>query len=123
MKKIKVLIFSGFGSSGYPKHISEQIKETNFPESRCGSIIEILELYPDKSNIDNLQEKYNSLQIGEVLRNKNKFYFGKKPYNISCSIVEVDTSKRWTIDEYDGAEGIKYLEPICVSKELNYWKE
>lgn len=121
MKKIKVVIFDGYGASGFPEHIQKQIKEQRFPECRCGSIIEILEKYPSEPR-ENLAEKHKKLRFDEVLRCEDKFYFGVKPYNISCTIVEVDTSKKWTLSEYDGAEYIKYLDYKCISEELNYWK-
>ena len=121
MSIIKVVIFDGYGASGFPKQIQNQIKEKDFPYIRCGSIIDILEQYPSVSKVT-LMEKYNKLKVDEVLRCDNKFYFGAKPYNISCSIVEVDTSKKWRISEYDGAEGIEYLEHKCIAEDLNYWK-
>lgn len=40
---------------------------------------------------------------------------------LTFAIVEVDTSRPWCVDEYDGSEGIKYLDNyICVSKETNF---
>lgn len=54
-----------------------------------------------------------------------KDYLGyNKGHNMIChvSIVTVDTSKGWYIEEYDGAEEIKYVnDMVCVDKELNYW--
>ena len=123
MSKIKIVIFGGFGASGFPKHIAKQIKEKEFPQNRCGSIIDILEKYPSLEEVKELKAKYEKLKVDEVLRAGNRFYFGAKPYNISCTIEEVDTSRPWTFGEYDGAEGIEYLDFKCVSKELNYWKK
>lgn len=39
------------------------------------------------------------------------------------SVGKVDTSRPWIIDEYDGAEEIKYLDEYKISnKELNYYE-
>lgn len=37
-------------------------------------------------------------------------------------IEEVDTSRPWFIDEYDGAENIQYIDYDIVIPELNYCK-
>ena len=107
------------GESGFPKHIQKQITEEPSIHTRCGSVIGILESYPVEGDAG-----ISKLKKGEVVRrNNNTFYFGGEWYPILCTIEEVDTSRKWTIDEYDGAESIKYLEPVLVSEELNYWKE
>lgn len=43
-----------------------------------------------------------------------------KDYWTYVIVVEVDTSKPWCIDEYDGSEHIMYLEYEVLNKELNY---
>lgn len=116
---MKVAIFNGYGESGFPDYIEEQIVEKSFPEYRCGSIINILESYPNEPNMD----KYKNLKVGEVLRYGDIFYFGNSFHPVRCTIEEVDISKKWTIEEYDGVEGIEYLEFECLSEELNYYKQ
>lgn len=42
----------------------------------------------------------------------------------SVSIVDIDVSRRWTINVYDGAESIKYVDVWeCKDESLNYWVE
>lgn len=54
-----------------------------------------------------------------------KDYLGyNKEHNMIChvSIVVVDTSRGWYIEDYDGAEEIQYVnDMVCVDKEINYW--
>lgn len=39
------------------------------------------------------------------------------------TIGEVDTSRPWTMADYDNSEYIKYLDDYqCVNEELNYWE-
>ena len=45
----------------------------------------------------------------------------KIDYNI-IRLVEVDTSRPWTILDYDGAEYIQYLDYNVIDKESNYCK-
>lgn len=57
----------------------------------------------------------------------NHFYFRDldDEYNqvFGLEIVDVDTSKKWKIKEYDGAEDIVYYsEPRLIDKELNMWE-
>jgi len=120
---MKVVIFDGYGPSYFPEYIQKLIKAKDFPQCRCGNVVSLLESYPNEENIGNLQERYDNLKIGEVLRWGNKFFFGADLYTIECSIEEVDISRKWTISVYDGAEDIKYLKPKCISEELNYWEE
>jgi hypothetical protein len=46
---------------------------------------------------------------------------GKEDYQY-VSVDEVDTSIPWTINEYDGAEYVKYIKYSVIDKELNYCK-
>ncbi|MFO1442848.1 hypothetical protein KDN24_06420 [Bacillus sp. Bva_UNVM-123] len=55
------------------------------------------------------------------LGNINVFQVGKEYYQYA-SIVEIDTTKPWTIEEYDGAEYIKYIEYEVLDEKLNYCK-
>lgn len=42
---------------------------------------------------------------------------------IIFSIVEVDNTRPWCIEEYDGSEYIKYLDNYsCISKDFNFYK-
>ena len=42
---------------------------------------------------------------------------------ITFEIVDVDISRPWCVEEYDGSEYIKYLDDyMCINKELNYFK-
>ncbi|MES9681860.1 hypothetical protein ABWK22_02845 [Gottfriedia acidiceleris] len=45
--------------------------------------------------------------------------FGKESWTY-IKVVEVDTSRPWLIDDYDGSESIKYVKYRVIDKELNY---
>lgn len=38
------------------------------------------------------------------------------------SIVDVDTTRPWTIEHYDGSEYVKYLEFKLIDEKYNYYK-
>lgn len=127
---MKIVIFNSHGPSGFPEHILKQIQETNFPQSRCGSVIDILENIPKQDTGTcpvAFRNRLENLKSDEVLRLGNKFIFGnecRSHNNITCEIVEVDVNKKWTIDMYDGAEHIEYIDNyVCISGKLNYWEK
>ena len=43
-----------------------------------------------------------------------------KSENIILSIVEVDTSRNWTIQKYDGAEYVQYLDYTVINEAYGY---
>lgn len=57
-------------------------------------------------------EKYEGIEVAFLGREKHQY----------LSIEKVDASKPWTIDNYDGAEYIRYLVVEVVDPELNYCK-
>jgi hypothetical protein len=50
---------------------------------------------------------------------KDGLFFGKEDY-MYLRVAEVDTSKQWTISEFDGAESIKYIKIKVIDKDLNF---
>lgn len=117
---VKMILFGGVGDSSIPKKIQQEMNDKPFPENRCGRVVEYLESYPIIT--DNLAKAFESLKDGEVLRaSENTFYFGGRFYPIRCNIIEIDETRPWAFDEYDGAEGILYLDGYkCVNEKMNY---
>lgn len=129
---MKVLVFSGYGdSSGTPK-MREIMKKHSGIRSRVGEIIDYVEenryLFFDENSFEKKVIELmrgNDDVIVEFIKYENKYYY-KSPlgYMSTFSIIDVDTTRPWTIKDYDGAEYIKYLdENKLVDEELNYWEE
>lgn len=83
----------------------------------------------DSPSIYLSHEIFKSMKSGETIEDKGrKFYKNEKDGYIyvyeeaksSAEIVEVDTSRPWTIEEYDGAEYIEYLDFDVVEPSYNY---
>lgn len=107
MKK-DIIIKPGFGHFEPDKKLNKLIKQCGYD-----SIWDI-EARMDERIIKFIQDKTNKQGKDVVYRGKED-KFGGYAY---LSIRKVDTSRLWTIDEYDSAEGIMYLE--VVDKDLNF---
>ena len=130
---MKILLFTGYGdSSGTPK-MREIMKKYIGIRCRTGEIIEYIEnnriLFVDLSEFTmniakNKMDNDNEI-IVEFEGFDNKYHYKSNAgYMSSFSIVDVDTTRPWTIKEYDGAEYIEYLdENKLIDKELNYWNK
>jgi hypothetical protein len=86
-------------------------------------VIEILESYPSVEDKVLLERLYETLKKGQVLRSGNYFWFGDNFHHIQCQIIDVDIKRKWTLTNYDGAEGVEYLDYKCIDDKINYWKK
>ena len=128
---MKVIILTDYGNNSLPKEFKADYNNKLWRMN--------------KELIDRI-ESFNWIKIG--YQEKDKIVVGQNyaidyKGNINCSnvveyiyatsgssvpfisfcIEEVDISRPWCIEEYDGAEGIKYLDAYkCVDKELNYFE-
>jgi hypothetical protein len=100
---LKILLFRSFGSHTFSKELKNILLRKKFPENRTGAIINHLE------------------KQGEVVIREEGGYW-IKAYDEFYFIAEVDTSRPWTILEYDGSEYIQYLDYKVIHKDLNYCK-
>ena len=98
---MKVLLFRNYGSHDFDKELKRKLAQSKFPKNRVGKIIKYLE------------------EPGEVLLRYDNGYW-IKAYDEVYFIAEVDTSRPWTILEYDGAEYIQYLDYDIIDKDMNY---
>lgn len=57
--------------------------------------------------------------IEKNISEEHRVLQGKDYWTYVC-VVEVDTSKPWCIEDYDGSEYIKYIRYEVLNKELNY---
>ena len=129
---MKVLLFSGYGGYACTKAMLDIMKKHNNIRSRFGEIVEYVENNCVDYNRYDYEEAYKAMKnnkdliVRYVLGNNECRYsvWDNNINNPACfSIVDVDTTRPWTIEEYDGAEYIKYLdERKLVDEELNYWE-
>ena len=98
---MKVLLCRNFGSHKFSKELKFQLSKTKFPKNRTGDTISYIVKYG---------EYYYKESTGDWFRLDDELYF----------IAEVDTSRPWTILEYDGSEYIQYLDYKVVDKDMNY---
>lgn len=130
IKKILLPGYGGYGDSMkfWEKFVGKKGVE-EFPE--CMFIDdEDISRIKDISRGDIL-DSLDDLKLGEIIRCENRIFICDEENKhsegnyVTCLYVwEVDTSNRWTIDEYDGALSIKYLkEPKLINEEFNYYEE
>lgn len=138
---MKVLLYSNYGSV-IPKEMLRKItSRTDYCSLEFRSSSQIIEKLENlcTTSIGNMSyddiEQWISTHKGEVFSSglgeaelsvKYSYVMEKlKEVNVvSFTIQEVDTSRPWTIEEYDGAEYIKYLDGYeLVDSECNYYKK
>lgn len=124
---VKVIIKSGY-SGCFPDYLN-QFKMNNDIASRVD------ENTIARVEVDAIPVKSGQIDTDCFKEDKNKLLVTERDVYVGwCSdylmgggivtfrIVEVDTSKRWTIDTYDNSEGIEYLDDYTlVDKALNFW--
>ena len=120
---MKVLIFHQGIFMFSNSKIQELLNHKNFPENRTGDIIKYIEdntiICKDTNNIMDLCES----NPNKFIHVQGEYYLGwDKKYDISVlfKIQEVDITRPWTIQEYDGSEYIQYLDYNIVNTDMNY---
>jgi hypothetical protein len=105
----KIIISPSYGHFEPDKRLKKIIEECGHKslwELKARMDARIIKFIEDRTHKQGREVQY-------VTKNE----FGDTDY---ITIDSVDTSRLWTIDEYDGSEGIVYLE--IVDKELNFCK-
>lgn len=120
----KVLIFSGYGSA-VPDIITKM-----YDNKRTGEIIDKIEAMATTKWFSNTKALYDCVKENpDVLyriHGTNSYVGWNKQVKIAqqVSIIEIDETKKWIIEEYDGAEFIRKLpEYELVDTELNLYAE
>lgn len=131
---MKVLIYPTHRGTVFIPKMKEIMNKYVGIKCRTGEIIDYIEdncMHCESGNYDLIR--------ANLVRDKEKILKVKTIYNSDLDyvywiytelygvcvfkIVEVDTSRPWTIEEYDSCEYIKYLdERKCLDEELNYWE-
>jgi hypothetical protein len=130
--KIKVLIFSDYGSE-IPPVLEERMNGKTFKENRCGDIIDFIENtavhfdFKGTTQLLNLLEKHPILFFGEQGGKDKQLFLAKggyfkSPYAITFTVQEIDTEKEYILEEYDGAEYLREKTFVKVDDELPIFK-
>lgn len=130
---MKVLLFTSHDCSiGTPK-MREIMKKYVGIRCRVGEIIKYVEnnrllffdACEDAMNMaKSIMNDNNEAIVGFEGNQDGYYYKSNEGYISSFSIIDVDTTRPWTIAEYDGAEYVQYLdEDKLIDKELNYWSK
>ena len=126
---MKVIIFNGYGLSCMSYKVQNLLINNKlcFPYNRIISEEKLKEIqFSAKNVLDNSYDEINENCIIRLIEHCDKldrnFYF-KSTYNNTLepfTIVEVDTSRPWKIENYDGSEHIQYLDYEVKHKDINY---
>lgn len=127
ISKIKrIAISSGYGGFSVPDVLKDEYEKRQEASARNPRLIlaEMLEEFKE-----NCTESYPDAitamnAIGsDYIRCGNDFYFRSSELGcIELSIIEVDSSRPWTMKCYDGLESIAYLDDfILIDDELNLY--
>ena len=97
---MKIALFIDYGPNNITKELMEEIRKHPFPRCRV--------------NIVSFIQKNGKL-VDET----------RNVYELGCSLYEVkdiDISRPWTIEEYDGSEYVQYMDYKIIDEKLNYGK-
>lgn len=124
-KLVKIAINPKHGSFAIPKYFS---KEDNNGKDLRVALAEYIESLED-THVDINQDIYDNFVNDHNWYIKcGKLFFFKEPNALvkiihRLEVVEVDTRRKWKIDNYDGAESIVYFEePKLVNADLNMYE-
>ena len=131
----KVLISTCYGGAEYTPEMQKIMQKSTGVRRRVGEVVEYVEsVAKECPKPDMVQDMLKDDEtILEVVRTDKKCTYCIKCSNeesilygniVSFCIVNVDDTRPWTIENYDGYEGVKYLDKRKLEdEELNYWAE
>lgn len=134
---MKILLFTGYGGYADTPQMRKILnKYNNGIRGRIGEIVNYVEnnhvLYHSSQFIEAEKELKNNRELivkfEDIQKSEDHQHYSLWNKNLhgcsSFSIVDVDITRPWTIEEYDGAEYIEYLdEHKLVDEELNYYEK
>lgn len=125
----RIAIFPSYGGFGIPDEFKVIID--NDPRNWRVVVAELIDKLED-THSHMSQEIYDEFvhkpfdKNNWYIKYEDYFYFKTEEnssFALKIKVVEVNTSKKWKISEYDGAEEIVYFEePELVDKELNMYR-
>ena len=113
---MKVVILNNWGGT-VPKMLKPYANGGN--SWRWGSEIQFIET--NAVNADHLDiNPINAKVICYPGADKHSKTYLFKEDNVILNIVDVDTSRPWCIEKYDGAEYVQYLDYDIIDKKINF---
>lgn len=120
---MKVLIFHQGMFMFFNSKMQQLLNQKTFPVNRTGNIIKYIE-----NNTIACRDTNNIMDLCK--NNPNKFIHVQGDYYVSWDCIyetmalfkiqDVDITRPWTIQEYDGSEYIQYLDYNIVNTNMNY---
>ena len=134
--EMKILLFTGYGGHAATPQMRKILNKYTWIRGRTGEVIDYVEnnhvLYQSSQFIEAEKELKNNRELIVKFEDEQKSerYQHYVVWNAnfhrysSFSITEVDTTRPWTIKEYDGSEYIEYLDEYEIEdEELNYYEK
>lgn len=132
---MKCIVYTGFGNDRLPIEVAEieikAIREKDELFRLDTELISAIESLPwekmtqkEVRGLSNIDGRYISIVSDD--NSCVKYIFPDRDNHLksnTVSICDVDTTRKWGIEEYDGAESIVYfedLEPLSI--ELNFYR-
>jgi hypothetical protein len=113
---MKVIILNNWGGT-VPKMLKPYANGGN--SWRWGQVIQFIET--NAVNADRFDvNPINAKVICYPGTDKNSKTYLFKEDNVILSIVDVDTSRPWCIEKYDGSEYVQYLDYDIIDKKINF---
>jgi hypothetical protein len=120
---MKVIIMTSYGGERLPAEFKANYENPLWRMDK--DLIERIE----KSNWVDVEDESEIIEVGKNYRVKKEngalYVYDTPDYIvkfITFEIADVDISRPWCIEDYDGSENIKYLDNyVCISKEYNYY--
>lgn len=125
---MKILLLTDFGDNYLSPQMIRILQKNHFPINRTGNIINFIEqkavplnkteglisqIFKEKSNtIIKIEDQGTSQDIYIIKSDSDRFS--------RFAVQEVDTTRPWTIENYDGAEYIQYLDYNIINSDINY---
>ena len=122
---MKVIILTDYGNNSLPKEFKADYnnKLWRMDEELIGRIENLDWTFVEDEYCGTLSPMKN---YSTPIEKGIKYFYGTPNgmnLFITFEIIDVDTSRPWCIEEYDGAEDIKYLDGYkCVDRESNYFE-
>lgn len=122
---MKVIILTDYGNNSLPKEFKADYnnKLWRMDEELIGRIENLDWIFIEDEYCGTLSSMKN---YSTPIEKGIKYFYGTPNgmnLFITFEIIDVDTSRPWCIEEYDGAEDIKYLDGYkCVDRESNYFE-
>lgn len=111
---MKIILQKNYGVIEYPDELKHIVQKYSGLERKTAP--EIIQYIQSHAVPADTAEKFLELRKKCDIVSYCGLYFFK---NGHCGVEDVNTSKPWTILEYDGAERIAYLKK--KDKALNFW--